>query len=82
MNEHQTEVDRNFEAFQALMPKIGREHAGQYALLRESAIIEYFDTAPDALKYGARCYDDGRFSVQRVADETVDLGWYSHAVRQ
>lgn len=76
----QEEVDRNFAFFQAELPKVLGQHRGKYALIRDSKIIGYYDTAVDAQTSGHQLYQDGLFSIQKVTDEPLDLGFYSHAV--
>lgn len=73
------EISRNFEAFQAQIDQLIDEHAGKYALLRDTQIVEYFDTPRDAMVYAVKTYDDGLFSIQHVDKGVVDLGWFSHA---
>lgn len=79
MVDKKQEVARNYEAFKTMLPNIIEEHAGKFALLRKGEIIEYFDTARDALVFAREKYKDGAYSIQQVANDTVDLGWFSHA---
>ncbi|MFQ6017875.1 MAG: hypothetical protein ACE5KF_06735 [Kiloniellaceae bacterium] len=76
----QQAVDRNFAAFKKLLPELLKTHPGKFALLRDETIVEYFDTARDAMIYGQKEYPDGLFSIQQVTDTVVDLGYFSHAV--
>ena len=39
-----------------------------------------FDTARDAQLAGEKLFEDRLFSVQQVSDNSLDLGWFSHAV--
>ena len=75
----QVEVERNFAAFQKLLGTIAPGHVGKFALLRSQGIVDYFDTAGDALKYGRVAYPDGLFSIQLVDRVVADLGFFSHA---
>lgn len=75
----QTEVDRNYEAFQQRLPDLLRTNANQFALLRHRRVVDCFDTVADAVRAGKALYDDGVFSVQEVTDRSIDLGHYSHA---
>jgi len=76
----QQAVDKNYTAFKKLLPSILPKHANKYALMRDGEIVEFFDTARDALITGNKLYEDDLFSVQRVTDTVEDLGYYSHAV--
>ena len=77
----QEEVDRNFKVFQRQLQELMLRQGGRFALMRDGACIEFFDTARDAQTAGNKLYEDGMFSVQEVRQSVVDLGWYSHAVR-
>jgi len=76
----ETEVDRNFDAFEAGLGSILGAHRGEFALMRHGAIVAYFADEPDALAHGRLRYRDGIFSVQEVTDRPVDLGFFSHAI--
>ena len=73
------QVDRNFEAFQLALPSIPAIYAGQYALLHQQEIVEYFQSAVAAVVEGMRRYGQGEFSVQQVSERAEDLGFYSYA---
>ena len=75
----QKEVESNFRHFKERLPGLLAEHAGKFALMRHGDIVQFFDTARDAMIFGTTEYEDGLFSVQEVTDRVVDLGWYSHA---
>ena len=79
-DELQREVDRNFEAFQKILPELLQSHSGKFALLRHEEVVEFFDSAGDAMIFGTREYPDGLFSVQQVKEEIADLGYFSHAL--
>jgi hypothetical protein len=72
----------NYAAFQDQLPAIIEAHRGQYALMRDSQIVQFYDTPRDAFLVGQQNYADGRFSVQEVIDTPVDLGFFSHALSQ
>ena len=75
----QREVDRNFKQFQKLLPDLLKQHPGKYALMKDGEVVEVFDTARDAYAAGNKIYSDGLFSIQHVADASIDLGFFSHA---
>jgi hypothetical protein len=75
-------IDKNFQAFQEMLPTLLVTHKGRYALLREEKIVEFFDSMRDALIYGRDNFADGLFSIQQVTDTAEDLGYFSHAVTQ
>lgn len=65
--ESQVEVDLNYEAFQGLLPELMRDHAGRWALMRDRAVVETFDTYRDACVVARMLYPDVPFSVQEIA---------------
>ena len=76
----QNAVDKNFTAFLQMLPELLQSHPNKFALLRNEKVIEFFDTARDAMIHGAERFDDGLYSVQEVTDTKADLGYFSHAV--
>jgi hypothetical protein len=47
---------------------------GKYALLKNAAIVEYFDTSSDAQKYAEAVFEDRLYSIQKVDDAILELG--------
>ncbi len=75
----QEEVERNYRAFREHLPDLLKEHRNKFALMRDARIVDFFDTSRDAFVAGSNLYEDGRFSIQEVTDQAVDLGYLSHA---
>ena len=73
------EINKNFEAFQKLLPSIGQTYLGKFAVLRKKEIIDCFDSMSDAAKYAEARYEDGLYSIQQVNNRIIDLGYFSHA---
>ena len=76
----QTEVDRNYGAFQKLLPELVEEHNGRFALMRGEKVEQIFDSVHDAVVFAKEKYDDDLFSVQEITERIVDLGFFSHAI--
>jgi hypothetical protein len=74
------QVDRNYEAFKAMLPNILPLYEGKYALMKDGAAVGFYSTLEDAYVTANRFYKDQPFSVQRVTNAPVDLGFFSHAV--
>lgn len=70
----QAEVDKNYEAFQKLLPELIEEHNGRFALMRGEKVVHIFDTVRDAVVFAKEKYDDDLFSVQKISEQAVDLG--------
>ena len=67
------EVDRNYDAFARALGSIVQDHRNQFALMRDGAIVAYFDKPGDAYREGVSRYGDMVFSIQEVTNEPIDL---------
>jgi hypothetical protein len=76
----EAEVDANYDAFEAMLPKLMKEHAGKTVLLRRGSVEGVFADNAVALAAGRERFEDGLFSIQEVTDRPVDLGFFSHAL--
>ncbi len=72
------EVDANYDFFLRHLHDYAEGHAGQYALLKNRAVIQFFDKPGDAYRYARMTFGDGIFSIQEVTEEPIDLGFFSH----
>lgn len=79
MASNQKIIDENYAAFEKMLPGIMLQHAGRFALMRNAGIVDFFDTARDAVIAGDHLYEDGEFSVQEVTMRPINLGRYSYA---
>ncbi len=70
----------NYEAFKRHLPDLLTRHHGKFALMRDEAVVEVFDTASDAVKTGRALFQDGKYSVQEITGSPVNLGYFSYAV--
>jgi len=78
-NPRQVEVDKNYEAFAALLPTLLATHPDQFALMKNQKILGFFSTALDARTAAESFIQDKLYSIQQVTDTSVDLGFFSHA---
>lgn len=76
----QEQVDRNYEYFKECKGEIGPENQDKFVLIRDQEFIAFYSTRDDALTAGRSQFEDGRFSVQRVSDEPVELGAVGYAL--
>lgn len=74
------QVDRNYERFRELLPTLLAEHANKYALMKDGEVIGCYSTLEDAYTTARRFFNDEPFSVQKVTNVPIDLGFFSHAV--
>jgi hypothetical protein len=74
------QVDKNYEAFRAMLPSILPLHQDKYALMKDGVAVGFYSTLEDAYMTANQFYKDEPFSVQKVTETPVDLGFFSHAV--
>ena len=72
-------IAQNYEAFEAMLPDLLKTAKGKFALMRERELVGLFDSASEAHFAGAKSFDDKLFSVQKVEDSAVSLGFFSYA---
>ena len=71
-------IRQNFHYFQGIVGSLMESHAGQYALLHASSVVDIFARPMEALEAGYAKFSDGQFSVQKVIDRPLDLGFISY----
>ncbi len=82
-DQKQRQVDLNYEAFEKKLPDLIMAYRGKFALMRDGEIVEFFDTARDAVLAGQKLFEkDGLFSVQEIIETPIDLGFFSYAIPQ
>lgn len=72
------ELDRNYDAFKIALPDLIAEHRDAYVVVRDGSVREIYETMKDAYQAGWRKFQDDLFSVQKITDEIVDLGYFSY----
>jgi Family of unknown function (DUF5678) len=80
MTQTRDQVDKNYEAFVAMLPNIIGLHRNKYALMKDGEVVGYYTTLEDAYMTANKFYPNEPYSVQKVTDVAVDLGFFSHAV--
>ncbi len=58
---------QNYAVFVKVLPELLRTHAGNFVLMREGRIVQFFSTDDEALVYGQKMFHDGLFSVMEVS---------------
>lgn len=74
-----SEVDKNYDFFQRNLSKFLENHSGQFALIRSSEIVGFFDGPGEAYREGLARFSDELFSVQEVDDQPAEMGLMSLA---
>lgn len=73
------EIDANYDYLQRTLALLLPEHQGQYALLKNCAVVGFFDRPGDAYRAALDRFTDRLFSIQEVTSEPLDLGFFSYA---
>ncbi|HEX3484267.1 MAG TPA: hypothetical protein VHT51_04355 [Micropepsaceae bacterium] len=76
----QSEVDRNYEAFRKMLPDLLKSNPGQFALMNNGQVVDFFTSLGDAVRFGKEKFGDHKFSVQEVTSQSVNLGFHSYAL--
>lgn len=79
---HQQQVDENYAAFRKLLPDLLPTRAGKFAVMHNGAVVEFFDSLGDAVRFGHLKYGGIDFSVQHVTSQSVDLGFHTCTLHQ
>ena len=79
-NDAREQVDRNYDAFLAMLPTLITTHPNKFALLKDGEMIGAYSSLEDAYATAHRFLANQNFSVQKITDVPVDLGFFSHAV--
>jgi hypothetical protein len=73
------QVKLNYDAFKKMLPNL-RNDENKYALLRDGELIAIYDTMPDAVTTAKTMFQDSRWSIQRITDRPINLGYRSRAL--
>jgi hypothetical protein len=71
-----TPLDRNLEAYERQLPELLLRHEGEFVLMQESRVVNFFPTYEAALEAGYAAFRRSPFFVSRIAPmpkERVDL---------
>jgi hypothetical protein len=74
------ELEMNYTEFEKLLPTFAPQENGKFVLMRHGKKVNIFDSAKDALLFAQAQFSDGMYSVQQITTQTVDLGYFSHAM--
>jgi hypothetical protein len=77
--DRQQEIDRNLEFFKKELPKLLKDHRNRFALLHDCSVSGIYDTIRDAQTAGDKLFPDQMYSIQKITDQAINLGFYSYA---
>lgn len=72
------EITDNFVFFESVLDDLLDSHAGEYVIIRQKEIVSFCDSIVDAQSEASAKFPDGLFSVQKVANDPVNLGHYAY----
>ena len=72
-------LTENYSAFQKMLPDLLEDDKGKFALIRHGSVSALFESAGEAHSVGRESFDDGLFSVQKVEESSLNLGFFSYA---
>lgn len=73
------EVEKNYQVFRAMLPSVIGQHRNKFALMKDAKVVGFYSTLEDAYVTAGSFFAEDAFSVQKVTDVPVDLGFFSHA---
>jgi len=76
----ESEIKKNLEFFLTELPNLKKSYPGKYILLRHCEIKGAYDTVKDAYMTGNTFFHDEIFSIQKVDDTPINLGFFSYAM--
>lgn len=79
MSEKQNQIDLNYDFFQRALASLLPEHRGEFALIRDRKIIQFFSGPGEAYREGLSLFSDEIFSIQEVEDRPAEIGLTSLA---
>ncbi|MYE38433.1 MAG: hypothetical protein F4X82_02870 [Candidatus Spechtbacteria bacterium SB0662_bin_43] len=79
-NKRVSVAQENYDFFLEKKDTIPPEHSDKFVLIYKKKFVGYFDTENDAFRVGFEKYGNGKFSIQKVSDEPVDLGIISYTL--
>ena len=78
--DRRSEIDHNYDFFQRNLSNYLHKHRGDFALLRQQAVIGFFPGPGEAYREGLERFPDELFSVQEVEDRPAEMGLMSLAL--
>ena len=74
------EIDQNLEFFLEKLPELHKDHRDRDVWLRQKSIAGIYDTILDAQTTGDKLFPGKLYSIQRVSNVAMDLGFFSHVM--
>ena len=75
------ELEKNKAAFDSVKDQMEAEHWGRTVLLHGGNVVAIYNDEGDAYDIGCDKFGLGRFSIHRVGERPIDLGFHSVFLR-
>ena len=75
------ELEKNRASFEMVKGKMEAEHWGRTVLLHDGNVVAIYNDEGDAYEIGYEKFGPGHFSLHRVGERSVDLGFHSVFLR-
>jgi hypothetical protein len=75
------ELAKNRQAYNALKPQFEVEHWGRTVLLHDGDVVAIYNDEGDAYEIGCEKFGPGHFSLHKVGERPVNLGFHSVLLR-
>ena len=72
-----SQLQRNWDAFQALPESVKAENMGRTALLHDGKLIAIYNDCGDAYSIGVEKYGLGDFSIETFGEKPKSLGFFT-----
>ncbi len=74
--EWEKEIDANYRAFKEILPELLENFPGKFVIMYQHKKVAIFDTEQDAFQAASMLYGKNvPYSVQKITNQSVDLGW-------
>ena len=77
MTEMQSELERNWSAFEKARQRLEAEHLGRIVLLHDGKIVAVYNDSGDAYDIGCEKYGLGNFSIETIGSRPKSLGFFT-----
>ncbi len=75
----EAEIDANYDFFRRSLSDFLPIYLNQFAVIRAQSIEGFYAEVADADRAARLAFPDGVFSIQKVIQGPIDLGFFSHA---
>jgi len=70
-------IDKNYQAFKALLPGLMKTDFGRWAVMKDEKLIITMDTPRDAYIFATSQYGDEPYSIQEITDKPIHVLYHS-----